>query len=154
MTSSNGDIFRVSGHLINSPHKGQWRGALMFSLICVRINDWVNNREADDLRRYRAHCDVIVMKRSVKSVRKTYRERPPSFNSEHMKYLKQLSRPQLFYPTNTNHTSIFCSRPRVALYYSSHWGRDKIDAILQTTFSNAISWMKMFEFRLKFHWGL
>ena len=36
----------------------------------------------------------------------------------------------------------------------THWGRDKIDAILQTTFSNAISWMKMFEFRLKFHWGL
>ena len=36
----------------------------------------------------------------------------------------------------------------------THWGQDKIDAILQTTFSNAISWMKMFEFRLKFHWSL
>ena len=45
---------------VNSPHKGQWRGALMFTLICVWINDWVNNREAGDLRRYRAHCDVIV----------------------------------------------------------------------------------------------
>ena len=43
------------------PHKGQWRGALMFSLICVWINDWVNNREAGGLRRYRAHFDVIVM---------------------------------------------------------------------------------------------
>ena len=46
---------------VNSSHKGQWRGALMFSLICVWINDWVNNREAGDLRRYRAHSDVIVM---------------------------------------------------------------------------------------------
>ena len=46
---------------VNSPHKGQWRGALMFSLICARINGWVNNREAGDLRRYRAHYDVIVM---------------------------------------------------------------------------------------------
>ena len=46
---------------VNSPHKGQWRGALMFSLICVWINGWVNNREAGDLRRYRAHCDVTVM---------------------------------------------------------------------------------------------
>ena len=46
---------------VNSPHKGQWRGALMFSLICVWINDWVNNREGGDLRRYRAHYDVIVM---------------------------------------------------------------------------------------------
>ena len=25
------------------------------------INGWVNNREAGDLRRYRAHCDVTVM---------------------------------------------------------------------------------------------
>ena len=47
---------------VNSPHKGQWRGALMFCLICVWINDWVNNREAGDLTRYRAHVDVIVMK--------------------------------------------------------------------------------------------
>ena len=46
---------------VNSPHKGQWRGALMFTLICARINGWVNNREAGDLRRYRSHYDVIVM---------------------------------------------------------------------------------------------
>ena len=46
---------------VNSPHKGQWRGALMFSLICVWINGWVNYREAGDLRRNRDHCDVIVM---------------------------------------------------------------------------------------------
>ena len=46
---------------LNSSHKGQWRGASMFSLICVGINAWVNNREAGDLRRHRAHYDVIVM---------------------------------------------------------------------------------------------
>ena len=46
---------------VNSPHKGQWRGALMFSLICARINGWVNNGEAGDLRRHRAHYDVGVM---------------------------------------------------------------------------------------------
>ena len=46
---------------VNSPHKGQWRGALMFSLICAWINDWVNNRESGDLRRHRADYDVIVM---------------------------------------------------------------------------------------------
>ena len=46
---------------VNSPHKGQWRGALMFSLICARINDWVNNHEAGDLRRHRGHYDVSVM---------------------------------------------------------------------------------------------
>ena len=46
---------------VNSPHKGQWRGALMFSFICAWINGWVNNHEASYLRRHRAHCDVIVM---------------------------------------------------------------------------------------------
>ena len=46
---------------VNSSHKDQWRGALMFSLICVCIDGWVNNREAGDLRRYRTHYDVIVM---------------------------------------------------------------------------------------------
>ena len=44
-----------------SPNRDQWRGALMFSLICVWINGWVNNREAGDWRRYRAYYDVIVM---------------------------------------------------------------------------------------------
>ena len=46
---------------VNSPHKGQWRGALMFSLICAWINGWVNNRGVGDLRRHRSHYDVIVM---------------------------------------------------------------------------------------------
>ena len=51
----------------NSPVPGEFpaqrpvRGALMFSLIYARINGWVNNREAGDLRRYRAHYDVIAM---------------------------------------------------------------------------------------------
>ena len=54
-------VWRIHRSPVNSPHKGQWRRALMFSLICAWINDWVNNREADDLGRYRAHCDVTVM---------------------------------------------------------------------------------------------
>ena len=65
MTSSNGNIFRVT---VNSPHKGQWRGAFMFSLICAWISRWVNNREAGDLRRYRAHYDFIVMTRSGRNL--------------------------------------------------------------------------------------
>ena len=47
---------------VNSPHKGQWRGTLIFSLICVWINSCVNNREAGDLRCHCAHFDVIVIK--------------------------------------------------------------------------------------------
>ena len=46
---------------VNSPHKGQWRGALVFSLICARIDCWVNTGEAGDLRHHPAHYDIIVM---------------------------------------------------------------------------------------------
>ena len=45
----------------NSPHKGQCRGALIFSLIWAWINGWVNYGEAGDLRRHRANYDVTVM---------------------------------------------------------------------------------------------
>ena len=45
---------------VNSPHKGQWRGALMISLFCTWTNGWVNNRDTGDLRRLRAHYDVTV----------------------------------------------------------------------------------------------
>ena len=59
--------FRVTGHLCGEfpgrrwIHEGQWRGALMFSLICAWMKCWVNNREAEDLRRHRTHYDVTVM---------------------------------------------------------------------------------------------
>ena len=46
---------------VNSPHKGKWHGALMFTLIWARINGWVNNFEAGDLRRNLAHYYVIVI---------------------------------------------------------------------------------------------
>ena len=65
MTSSNGNIFRVTGHLcgnspvpVNSPQKGQWRGALMFSLICAWIYGWVNNRETQSCPLWR-QCNVV-----------------------------------------------------------------------------------------------
>ena len=37
---------------------------------------------------------------------------------------------------------------------STHWGRDKIDEFFETAFWNAFSWMRMFEFRLTFHWSV
>ena len=50
-----------AGNSLNSLHKGPWRWALLFSLIRTRINGWVNNVKAGDLRHHRAHCDVTVM---------------------------------------------------------------------------------------------
>ena len=50
MTSSNGNIFRVTGHLCGEFTVHQWRRALIISLICAWINGWVNIREAGDLK--------------------------------------------------------------------------------------------------------
>ena len=50
---------------VNSPHKSQWRGALMFSFIYVWIDGWVNNPEAGDLRHHHAHYDVIVINQPI-----------------------------------------------------------------------------------------
>ena len=50
---------------VNSSHKGQWQGALMFSLICAWTNSWVNNRDAGDLRRHCTHYDVTVIARLI-----------------------------------------------------------------------------------------
>ena len=52
---------------VNSPRKGQWHGALLFSLICAWINGWVKDHEAGELRCQRAHYDVTVM--SLKSLK-------------------------------------------------------------------------------------
>ena len=74
MTSSKGNIFRVTGSLrgestghrwiplADSPGKGQWREALIISLNCW-TKGWANNRDAGDLRRHRAHYDVTVMRK-------------------------------------------------------------------------------------------
>ena len=66
MTSSNGNISALlalcaGNHRspVTSPHKGQLRGALLFSLIRAWINGRVNNHQAGDLRRHRAHYDSL-----------------------------------------------------------------------------------------------
>ena len=49
---------------VNSPHKGQWRRASMFSLICAWTNAWVNSRYAGDLRSHRTLYEVTVIPRN------------------------------------------------------------------------------------------
>ena len=69
MTSSNGNIFRVSGPLCGEFNGHQWspiKKASDVELWCFRlsepwINNWVNNREVGYLRRHCAHYDVIAM---------------------------------------------------------------------------------------------
>ena len=47
--------------LVDSPRKGEWRRALVSSLICALTNVWVNNWDAGDLKRHNTHYEVPVM---------------------------------------------------------------------------------------------
>ena len=47
---------------VNSPHKDQWHGALLSSLISAWTNDYVNNIDAGDLRCHRIYHDVTVIR--------------------------------------------------------------------------------------------
>ena len=58
-------VRRIHWWPVDSPPNGQWRGALMFALICALMNGWVKNREADYLRCHNAHNDVTVMSRCI-----------------------------------------------------------------------------------------
>ena len=61
---------------MNSPHKGQWGGPVMCSLICAWTNGWVNNRDAGDLRRNHAHYDAIVMSRLIHEALPSWEDEP------------------------------------------------------------------------------
>ena len=67
MTSSNGNIFRVTGHLCRefTGHKGQWRGSLIFFFYLCLSKRLSKQARGGDLRRHRAHYDVTVMGTAV-----------------------------------------------------------------------------------------
>ena len=156
---------------VNSPHNGQWRGAL-FSLICAWINGWVNNGDAGDLRRHRAHYDVIVMKSAKRNwISKTKpginSSRSLHFNSQYMGKKFALDnygfslRLGMFFGGDTYWDTCrwqICEQCFIGVLYScmpfTHWDRDQMEATSQTTFLKAFSWMKMFEFQSKFHWSV
>ena len=99
---------------VNSPHKGQWRGTLMFSLICALIKPFSKQSWgwwfATPSRSLWRHCNNHVLEM-----------KPPDAYTIRLLTL---------------------------------WGPDKIVVISKTTFSNTFSWMKIYEFRLRFHWSL
>ena len=60
-----------------------------------------------------------------------------------------------FLSVQVHRTSLVCRLSASFLTaYSIHWGRNKMAAIPQTTFSYAFSWLKVYEFHLRFHWSL
>ena len=93
------------------------------------------------------------------------KQKQPTFQTTHKTYQTQIF---LIHVKNIEYTPSVASSGTTLKLFSietwwqvclfpislSHWGRDKMAAIFQTTFSNAFLWMKMCEFRLRFHWIL
>ena len=85
---------------VNPPHKGQWRKAFIFSLICAWINRWENNGEAGDFRCYRAHYDVTVMDPIMKT-----------FSALLSLLFGESSRYQRIHPLMRGFDGFFCGSP-------------------------------------------
>ena len=146
---------------VNSPHKGQWRGALMFSLICAWTNGSVKNRDAGDLSRHHAHYDVSAMCRSeliigIISIISNIRE---------WKYvLMEGSLSSIPYTMPTDDLVTQAARASAvmvsthssgnfwisALEGLTHLSLEKMADISPTTSSNALSWRKHFNFDSNF----
>ena len=129
------------------------------------IKGWVNNHEAGDLRRHRAHYDVIVMIRWPQNQISTETMCLKAIHtgicafSAILKIVRSSRSLWMTRSVRIFHVLIFLLNKRDIVWKNTlssltHWGRDKMDAIFQTTFSNGFSWMKMYEFLLKFHWSL
>ena len=140
---------------MNSPHKGQWRWALMFSLICDRVNGWKNNGEAGELRRHRTHYDVSVRSRylkhgKVQTSRSTMWEVSTYLCSGYLLLAPKSPYVRLTsYPTD----SVFWySEIRKEWHSLTHLPLDKMAGISQTTYSKVFSWIKCLVFW--FQWSL
>ena len=112
---------------VNFLHNGQWRGAMMFSLICDCINGWVNNDEAGDLRCSRAHYDVTVMlhlhPKSYEKQAAAVTSMLPIFDSCWRVFISYNTIPRYYTPQNrcflshaTQMTNDFDSRTRTWIY--------------------------------------
>ena len=132
------------------PHKGQWRGALMFSLIRAWTNGWANYRDAGDLRRHRDHYDVTVMgKRLSTHGSHQQKHHKPVSNWTPRNIFQLISFETQMFPFKKMHLK--CRLPN-----ADHF----VTASLNVIFSTKIHWkaspihylMTEFGFRIT-HWG-
>ena len=130
-------VWGIHRLLVNSPHKGQWRGALMFSLICTWTNSWVKKSR----RRW---------------FETTWRWLWRHYNEIRNEKDYSLSSKSIYTVAFATCLTTFFSMVQIGqiVQLLTHWGRYKMAAISQTILSNSFSWMKMLEFRLKFHRNL
>ena len=162
MTSSNGNIFRVTGPLCGEVTGHRWIPRTKASdaeLWCFLwsapwINGWINNREAGDLRRQRGHYDVIVMiwEQTQSCHDANFAVSGGTTDCHYMAVCGATSYDKVgimatmgFQWTTSCKRVSYCAAVRNATL--TYWGRDKMAAVFMMAFSNAFSRMKIYEFR-------
>ena len=180
MASSNGNISRFNGPLCGEFTGHRWiqltkardAGLWYFLLICLS-NGWANNRDACDLTRHYAHYGGTVMGNQINHrlercplIARIFKPLTPINNLPiiHCKLNSVCRWPHTEPALCCTDSSCMHSLQTPGSYGDTcaclthllltHWGRDKMASIFQTTISIAFSWMKMFKFRLRFHWSL
>ena len=168
MTSSNGNIFHVTGPLCGESTGHRWiplTKASDVELWCFlwfapekkKKNDWANNGDSKDLRCHHAHYDVTVM-----STVCSHRELPhlliPFGYNVYWASIVYAETQMLLYQTISSYKAdqhtIMPPRASIpAINRLTPLPLDEMVAILQITFSNTFCWMKEFYSLLKFHWS-
>ena len=135
MTSSNGNIFRVTGLLCGGFTGHRWMPrtkTLTISMICAWTNRWANNKDNGDLKRYRAHYDVIIM-----IILQTTQELETQFFLIGGTNFLDDAPNDVLYPSTTacGHWSVSSAvRPRLLPEGVNTFFKTQMAAILQTTF--------------------
>ena len=156
-TSSNGNIFRVTGHLCGEFTGHRWiprtkasDAELWYVLLSApEYTTGALNREVGGLRRHRAHYDVTVMGWEFENMSSCYDGFVPSPAIVGHKSFGHNTR-----CTSTHIVHIPCENSALLgldvmqSWHSTHWGRGKMAAILQTTFSDYFSWFLDFNVTL------
>ena len=135
---------------------------------------WKSRNVLNISAQYLFHCKAVCWNhdKSIPNEQKTFARQHFHIYLHHRIFSKRiyLSKPKCGMGGKRNHSgSLTCSmvghsKARISSHSCTvewppkmlltHWGGDKMAAIFQTTFSNGFSWMKMYDFRLTFHWSL
>ena len=152
MTSSNGNIFRVTGPLCGEFTGHRWIPLTKASdaeLWCFLwsapwINGWVNNREAGELRHHRAHYDVIVMKSRtvsiVSGIHCTLRISDWLENVYFRTYLSRLKESWRYAEHRLTKMGVKCHPAQAAYFIWADFTKVCVSSILNTIFL-ALSWV-------------
>ena len=158
-------LHRSSYYCLNSSHCVWWRHMVSYNLVNIDSDNGLLPVDTKPLSENNVDlslvgsCGICLKAILEEMLRKSTVEFKITTASPRGQCVKRspMGRIGMMKPPRHSHISYFlfmavtCGLCFIAL---THWGRDKMAAIFQTTLLNEFSWMKMYKFWLRFHWSL